>query len=131
VDFGTAITEGLKNTFTYSGRISKSAFWWLALAAILVEIVLGGIMRYAIGGGAGTALFYLVVIATWVVMLPAAWKRIQDTGKAGGLALLYFIPFVGWIPVLIFCCTGPTPGPNQYGDWAGATPGGYQPPAAY
>jgi uncharacterized membrane protein YhaH (DUF805 family) len=136
VDFSTAISEGLKNAFAYGGRISKSAFWWLALVAVLIEIVIGGIFKYGVGGGAGTALFYLVVVATWVVMLPAAWKRIQDTDKSGWLAVLYFIPFVGWIPVVILCCLEATPGPNRYGDWAGngpagMSPGGYQPPAGY
>jgi len=144
VDFNTAINEGLKNTFKYEGRASKSAFWPPALIAGGIVFVMW-LISYLVGAasffslsttGAGAAvllglLYWLVAIAAFVVMLPLAWRRIQDTDKPGALALIYLVPIVGWITVFILCAMEGTPGPNQFGDRAVSAPGGYQPPATY
>lgn len=130
VGFGAAITEAFKNTFNYQGRISKSSYWYAAGPALGL-IVLLYIITLASGSGAAIALEAIVGLVIALVMLPTAWRRLQDTGKSGALALLWIIPF-GFIAVLILCSGSPTPGPNQYGDWAGSAgslPGGYGPPS--
>jgi uncharacterized membrane protein YhaH (DUF805 family) len=117
VGFSEAITEGVKNAFQYQGRASLSAFWWLALGAVIVEVVFS-ILDFALHSTAFGLLFGLVGLAVFLVMLSAAWRRLHDTDKAGPLALLWLIPFVGWIPVVILCAMAGTAGPNRFGNKA-------------
>jgi uncharacterized membrane protein YhaH (DUF805 family) len=128
VPFGEAIGEAFKNAFNYSGRISKSSYWAAAGPALAIVVLLD-ILDFSVGG-AFQVLAGLLGLAIAIVMLPTAWRRLQDRDKAGALALLWLVPIVGWIIVLVMCSGAPTPGPNQYGEWQGTMSGGgggYQP----
>ena len=74
------------------------------------------------GGGGGVAVFVLIMLAIWIVMIVAGWKVFEKAGEQGWKAiipiynyyvllkivgrpwwwlLLYFIPFVGFITLII------------------------------
>ncbi|MGH3169293.1 MAG: DUF805 domain-containing protein [Trebonia sp.] len=45
VNFGEAISNAFKNAFVYSGRASRSAYWWFVLFNVIVNIVLDFVER--------------------------------------------------------------------------------------
>ncbi|NYD67187.1 DUF805 domain-containing protein [Agromyces atrinae] len=114
--FGQAFTRFFKKYATFSGRASRSEFWWWFLANFIISGVLYGVAG-ATGGvtvltnasgipeivyGAGFLPYSLWVLATIVPWLALAWRRLHDTNKSGAFYFLGLIPFVGGIIVLIF-----------------------------
>jgi uncharacterized membrane protein YhaH (DUF805 family) len=110
--FGIAVGRFFAKYATFSGRASRSEFWWWFLANFIVSGVLSGIGN--IGGGAvtphGPTVLYVVVnavlgvwvLATLVPNLALAWRRLHDTNRSGAWWLLTLIPIVGWIIVIVF-----------------------------
>jgi uncharacterized membrane protein YhaH (DUF805 family) len=95
----------------FSGRASRSAFWWFWLAGFIADVVLQAIVRSA----GSLTLSYLVSLAVFVVTLSVAVRRLHDSDKSGWLVLLAIIPVLGWIALLVLYCLPGTPGPNRHG----------------
>lgn len=72
----------------FSGRASRSEFWWWTLFVILASIAA------EIINGKLSALFSL---ATLLPGLAVGCRRLHDVDKSGWLQLLYFIPIIGWL----------------------------------
>ncbi|HEX4087517.1 MAG TPA: DUF805 domain-containing protein [Trebonia sp.] len=115
VGFGDAIKLAFPNSFVYTGRASRSAYWWFALFAFIVYVVADLIFLQAIGGGAGAALYGLFALGALIVSLPLAVRRLHDTDRSGWWILIALIPFIGSIVLLVFTCLAGTPGPNRFG----------------
>ncbi|MBV9795586.1 MAG: DUF805 domain-containing protein [Actinobacteria bacterium] len=111
VGFGEAITEGFRNIVNFSGRASRSAFWWFALGAIIIDIVVAIVARAA----HVTVLQYIVEIIVALVSLSLAIRRLHDTNRSGWWWLIGLIPIIGGIILLVFYCLPGTPGPNKHG----------------
>lgn len=116
--FGQAFGRFWKKYATFTGRASRSEFWWWYLANVIVIAVLYAIT--AIGGVSGATLdpatgttqpgpligvgaFLLVAwaLATIVPNLAIAWRRLHDTNKSGAFWFLAFVPLVGGIILII------------------------------
>ena len=110
-----SFTEAIKTCFkkyaTFTGRARRSEYWFWAL----FTAVIGGIAA-AIEGSDSTALSGIVGLAFLIPNLAVGVRRMHDVGKSGWYLLMSLIPIVGWIFVLVKCCTDSVPGPNQYGE---------------
>jgi uncharacterized membrane protein YhaH (DUF805 family) len=115
VGFGDAIKLAFSNAFVYQGRASRSAYWWFALFAFIVYLIVDIIFLQAIGGGFGAAIYALVALAGVVVTLPLGVRRLHDTNRSGFWLFIGLIPIIGSIVLLVFCCLPGTPGPNRFG----------------
>ena len=106
MDFQTAVKTCLSKYADFSGRASRSEFWWFVLAQLVVLIVASLIHRFVYG------------IAALGLLLPAlavGARRLHDIGKTGWLLLLALIPPVNL--VLIYFYVQPTqPESNAYGE---------------
>jgi uncharacterized membrane protein YhaH (DUF805 family) len=51
----------------------------------------------------------------FIPSLAAAVRRMHDTSKSGWWLAVGFIPFVGWIILIVLLAAEPTPGQNEYG----------------
>lgn len=75
MNFPTAVKTCLSEKFaTFSGRASRSEYWWFVLAYILGGIIVSFLW------------FWLYVIYILALIVPAAavgYRRLQDTGRAG------------------------------------------------
>ena len=111
VGFGEAIAEGFRNILTFSGRASRSAFWWFALGAIIIDIVVAIIGRAA----HVVVIQYVVEIIVALVSLSLSVRRLHDTNRSGWWWLIGLIPIIGGIVLLVFYCLPGTPGPNKSG----------------
>ena len=122
---GQSFVRFFKNYVNFSGRASRSEFWWMALitwgAIFLLGIVVALIeeatsARYSPLVGAADALigmlgilfavFMLGIIVPWISI---GWRRLHDANLAGPLYLLNLIPYLGSLVVFIFTLLPPRP----------------------
>jgi uncharacterized membrane protein YhaH (DUF805 family) len=114
VDFQSAIKLQVENVMNFEGRASLSAYWWYALALVIVDVVLE-IFSVAIGSTALTLLIGLIMFAAGLSGLSVAVRRMHDTNKSGWMLLLGLIPFVGWIIEIVLLVQPGTPNQNRFG----------------
>ncbi len=126
MNFGAAIASGFRNCFKFTGRASRSEFWWFYLFFVLA-VMACGIVTTVVGGILGNAahdsnavaniivgllaLFFLVL---FVPVFSLMCRRLHDSEKSAWLVLLYLVPF-GGIVLLVFYCLPGTNGPNSHG----------------
>lgn len=120
-----AIKLFFQNYANFSGRSTRSEFWWAQLGIsifyIIVAIVMG-IIAAVLGqnslGELITGLLMLVLalcsLGLVIPCLSLAVRRLHDVGKSGLFYLISFIPYVGSIILIIFYAM-PSVGANQYG----------------
>ena len=91
--FQESIQVCFKKYADFTGRASRSEYWWFMLFLALVS--------------AGTSMISQVVsglfsLATLVPSLAAGARRLHDTNRSGWLQLLWIVPLIGWIIVIVF-----------------------------
>ena len=115
--FGEAIASVFGKYATFSGRASRSEYWYFLLFYLLVNIganfVASGPVWY--GPGAGGPLLALIPLAFFLPSIAVAVRRLHDIDRTGWWLLIAFIPVIGAIVLLVFACTAPSPGQNRYG----------------
>lgn len=102
----------LKNYVGFDGRAHRTEFWMFALIHFIVYVVLTVIENVIGLPGVLSGLYWL---GTLLPALAVTARRLHDTDRTGLWILIGFIPFIGGIVLLIFCCLDSTPGDNQYG----------------
>lgn len=102
--------ESIKLCFSkyadFSGRASRSEYWWFFLFIILAGALI------AILSDRLAMVFYL---ATLLPSLAAATRRLHDTSRSGWWQLVCLIPLIGLIVLLVFLA--------QKGDGTADAPG--------
>jgi len=96
----------------------------LYTAAIIVLIMIAGISAQdakpgvdamPMGFAIGILLVILLYLALFVPTLAVKARRFHDQEPSGWLVLIGFIPYIGWLVILIFMCIDGTAGPNRFG----------------
>jgi uncharacterized membrane protein YhaH (DUF805 family) len=111
VTFGEAVSEGFSKYATFSGRSSRSAYWWWVLFYVLISIG-ASIIDAAIKTPVIAGLVWLAFILPNLAVLV---RRLHDTDRSGWWVLIGLIPLVGAIVLIVFACIDSGP-PNKYGD---------------
>jgi uncharacterized membrane protein YhaH (DUF805 family) len=90
MSFMSATKSGIGKSFTFSGRSSRSEYWWWILAGILFQIICTII---AVLGNVGVAAIFpvLLIPPTTTVIV----RRLHDVEKSGWFFLIVLIPIVG------------------------------------
>lgn len=103
--FPTAVKRFWKKYTLFSGRASRSEYWWWTLASAGVVIVLP---IFAIPTGlqsqAGMIVLGLLLIwglTTIVPSLALTVRRLHDANLSGWLLLVGLVPFLGGIALLV------------------------------
>ena len=142
--FGEAISVCFSKYVTFSGRASRSEYWYFVLFTILAAFALGlvdGVLGTGTSdGGLLSGLFSLV---TLLPSLAVAFRRLHDVGRSGwwigagiiglaaggaliasvaiagngiALAAVFGIAALAWaIMIFVFAVTRGEAGPNAYG----------------
>ncbi len=76
----------------FSGRASRSEYWWFFLFGFVACIVAMMI---------STVIYYVVALGLVVPSLAAGARRLHDTGRSGWWQLLNLIPLIGFIIVVV------------------------------
>jgi uncharacterized membrane protein YhaH (DUF805 family) len=102
-------TESIQTCFRkyadFTGRASRSEYWWFALFIVLVNMAAGLLVDTASA---------LVALAMVLPYTAASARRLHDTGRSGWWQLAGFIPLIGWA-AMIYWCVQDSEGPNAYG----------------
>ena len=97
MNFSQAISSCLRNYATFSGRASRSEFWWFFLFQVLVSVT-ANIISEKLGG--------LVSLGLLLPALAVGARRLHDIGKSGWWQLLMIL-VIGFL-VLIYWWVQPT-----------------------
>ncbi len=127
---GAAIQRFFKKYATFTGRASRSEYWWVALALAVIGFVLqlltgilGSVGATVSANGTGVpgpgavvgfillGVFYLAVLVPSIALLV---RRLHDGNFSGWLALLGLIPFVGGLAVLVFALLPSNPAGQRF-----------------
>lgn len=98
--FGQSIKTCFSKYVTFSGRATRSEYWWFTLLSIIV------------------CCFPVVNILGLLFLLPSlavAVRRMHDIGKSGWVVLWAFLPILNLI-FLYFCILESQPGANKWGE---------------
>ncbi|WP_457320852.1 DUF805 domain-containing protein [Roseateles sp. P5_E11] len=77
----------------FSGRASRSEYWWFALFVFGASFVLGMFSQW---------LNIIFLLGTLLPQLAAATRRLHDTGRSGWWQLIGLIPLIGFIVLIVF-----------------------------
>ncbi|MFT4027199.1 MAG: DUF805 domain-containing protein [Novosphingobium sp.] len=95
----------------FSGRASRSEYWFFYLATFLASIV-ASIIDNILGLG---FLSMIVALGLFLPSIAAGIRRLHDTDRSGWWLLIVLIPLVGAILLIVWLATKGTPGTNQFG----------------
>ncbi|MCW1918293.1 DUF805 domain-containing protein [Rhodobacter sp. KR11] len=140
--FAQSVKTCLSNYATFSGRASRSEYWWFQLfffGVIFLPSFIGGWFLGMAGPTAGGATEFdiltssplalgafvlagLIFLALLMPIWAVAVRRFHDRDLSGwvflALVLVGFIPAVGWLASIgsfVITVLRGTPGPNRFG----------------
>ena len=112
--FSEAISSGFRNYVGFSGRASRSEFWFWILFTVLV--------------GLFTTIIDLRILSSKIQLISSIWslvtflpslaigvRRLHDADRSGWWLLLAFIPLIGFVVLIVFWCLEGTRGSNRFG----------------
>ena len=103
--FFEAISVCFRRYFQFSGRASRSEYWFFVLFTFLLGIVTGlldsmlfGVpMADDVGGPLNTISALVVLIPSFAV----AWRRLHDTGRSGWWIGGFFLAMIGAVALVV------------------------------
>lgn len=101
VGLGEALSRGFKNYATFSGRASRSEYWWWTLVTGIIGII--------------PILGWIYAVIALVPSLALIVRRLHDTGRSGWWFFIILVPFIGALCLLIFYLLPSQEGDNKYG----------------
>ena len=108
MNFTQSFQTCYKKFFDFSGRASKSEYWWFWLYNIILYL-----LQFVFQGDIGL-LLSLIVIANIIPTIAAGVRRIHDSNKSGWHLLIGIIPLIGlW--VLVILAQDGSKGKNRFG----------------
>ncbi len=112
MNFPLAVQTCLKKYADFSGRASRSEYWWFALAYFIGTGILGTISETLSG---------LLALGVLLPSLAVATRRLHDIGKSGWWQLIA-LTGIGIFLLLYWYVQPSSPESNEYGAAAGAAP---------
>ena len=101
-----SISSVFRQYFGFSGRASRSEYWWFFLFQFISMIVLSI---------AAPTVYWIYVIATFMPGLAVIIRRLHDTERSGWWVLIAFVPLLGSITLLVFASFEGDRRSNKYG----------------
>jgi len=127
--FGEAVSRFWKKYATFSGRASRSEYWWWHLVAFIVSAIFNG-LAFALGGyglqldqsyappSAGAVVVFVIwgiwALATIVPTIAVLARRLHDGNFSAGWILIGLVPFVGSIVLLVMTLLPPNPEGSRF-----------------
>jgi uncharacterized membrane protein YhaH (DUF805 family) len=112
--FGRAIATCFRKYAVFSGRASRSEYWFFVLFEILLYIVLL-IADIAAFRGSMNVFSTLASLVLFLPGLAVLVRRLHDADKSAWWILISFVPIIGSIWLIVLLCTPGTAGANRYG----------------
>ena len=109
MDFQTSIKTCLNKYADFSGRASRSEYWWFMLFYIISYIAI-----VAISAVLHMPFLVIVILGFFIPGIAVGSRRLHDTGKTGWLQLIGIIPLIGLILIVFYAQAGTAEG-DKYG----------------
>jgi uncharacterized membrane protein YhaH (DUF805 family) len=111
VPFTTAIKFGVKRSFNFYGRASRSEFWWMYLLYMLIMTAFVQLLGPMVDPVAGLEYLIGAAVLGPLFLISVTVRRMHDIGLSGWwlLILLPLTPFLIGIPILGALMTLPQP----------------------
>ena len=111
VDFVGAVKRYWAKYAIFTGRASRSEYWWPVLANVVISTVL-----YGLGSASKffLILYFLFFLASVVPSIAVGIRRLHDINKSGWWWLIVLIPIVGGIWLIVLTCQPSDPAGAQY-----------------
>lgn len=117
VPFGEAVTRAFNKYCCFTGRASRSEYWWFCLFVAIVGWVLGFFCGLVFGS-TSTVTYIITYAWSLFILLPSLgllFRRLHDTNRSGWNVCWALLPIVGQIILIIYCCQDSQMADNQYG----------------
>ena len=109
--FPRAIESGFNRYADFSGRSSRSEYWWWTLF-VLLGVFGFGVLDVLSGV---SAFFSLFVIAVLLPSLVVSIRRLHDVDESGWWVLIGVIPIIGFLALtLLWFTRAGDKGPNRW-----------------
>ncbi|MCT1616991.1 DUF805 domain-containing protein [Kocuria indica] len=112
-----AVRNYVRKGFRFSGRASRSEYWWVALWTVVISLLMElGNFRLPDEPGGSSALglilaLLLFALSIFVVIfsLSLSVRRLHDINASGLWVLVIFIPLLGHLALLVMAAFPPNP----------------------
>jgi len=108
MNFIESIQTCYKKFFDFSGRASKSEYWWFQLYNTILYILTFVFQNDL------ALLFSILVIANLIPVFAAGVRRVHDSNKSGWWILISFVPIIG-LYIIVLLITDGSKGKNRFG----------------
>ena len=108
MNFVESIQTCYKKFFDFSGRASKSEYWWFQLYNAIIYL-----LTFVFQGDL-TLLFSILIIVNIIPIWTAAVRRVHDSDKSGWMVLISVIPIIGLYVIVLLIQDG-SKGKNRFG----------------
>ena len=113
MNFSAAISTCLSKYATFSGRASRSEYWWFYLFITLMSWAASVVGSMT---GNGDWLGSLISLAFMIPLITAGSRRLHDVGRSGWWQLLVFT-VVGTLLLIFWYASKGEEVANEYGDY--------------
>jgi uncharacterized membrane protein YhaH (DUF805 family) len=115
MNFTTAVSTCLSKYATFSGRATRSEFWWFYLFTVLLGW--GASVVGAITMDGGELMGNLISLIFLIPILAAGSRRLHDTGRSGWWQLL-IITLIGILLLIVWFAMDSEKTSNKYGGYS-------------
>ncbi len=115
--FMDAMKSGFKNSFTLSGRASRSEYWYWVLGGFIFQMVMlvGSIVLAIVEVPVLPALMVLSPILLLPGSITLVVRRLHDVGMSGWMWFVALVPVVGALYLIYLFVQEGDAGENTYG----------------
>lgn len=115
--FMDAMKSGFKNSFTLSGRASRSEYWYWVLGGFIFQMVMivGSLVLAIIEIPVLPALMILAPILLVPGSITLVVRRLHDVGMSGWMWFVALVPVVGVLYLIYLFVQEGDMGENAYG----------------
>ena len=106
--FVESIQTCYKKFFDFSGRASKSEYWWFQLYNAIIYV-----LTFVFQGDL-VLLFSILIIVNLIPVYAVGVRRIHDSDKSGWFVLISLIPLIG-LYIFVLLLQDGSKGKNRFG----------------
>lgn len=115
--FMSAMKSGFKNSFSLSGRASRSEYWFWVLGGVIFQMtmVIGSIVLAVMEIPVLPGLMIVAPILLVPASITLVVRRLHDLGMSGWMSFVALVPVIGTIYLIYLFVQEGDMGENAYG----------------
>jgi len=113
VGLSAAISIAFSKYAVFSGRASRSEYWWFALFSVLCSLV-AALIGAILGRLINNFLHLILFLIFFLPSVSVAVRRLHDTNRSGWWWWICLVPAIGAIVLIIFLVLEPVDEGNRF-----------------